>query len=614
MSNIQISHESLFLSSMRTGDLRQIQETLESCTFLPYDDEIATQAILDFETEDLLIIQSPALNNTDGRRHKASCIIESIQLLLGLIIDPPDMLELPPAAPDEGVTTTLEELVANFFEKIDLRYCVPTLRGNYNENTLYYACFIHELCVERKCDTLRVMFNALPLDARRRELQRHDYLSIESRRTVAAAGAGEDGDNQQEVHPNMVLGNQAGEEEELHHQDEEDHLNDDDPWRPGQPQERVCTPLQAAWEKILIDHPLPLILDRLDSITRLSDLYLNTNHEIKDLIETSVLVLRAYEDIASTSTSRPALHHSSHHLSSADGDDTSSSSVVAIAGGNTGGGAVVVPGEEEQQRQQSPPAGGAAALFFDRITHVLIRLGHSGGGAHAALFRFILRLCPQSLDIRDDEGNLPIHLLSSSTIFYFSRKRTRSAAIRRRRRARRRTRYSSSRGAEEHHKQQEGHHGHQHGWDMPPILMVLESRPEHATIPDENNNLPLHIFLLSFRENYGRKETLRDVFRNNLLMDDGAGMVLFLEEQQWNHGERRTEASGRLIFPYQQDIFSVLRSLVISNAQSLSQVDGSYGLYPFMVAASSVSGAPLDFIFYLLCADPTILSFDANNK
>lgn len=65
------------------------------------------------------------------------------------------------------------------------------------------------------------------------------------------------------------------------------------------PEERLCTPLQAAWEKILIDeHPqfTTRTPDRLDSFHYEPFRYLDaTNHNIKDLIETPVLLLRAYD-------------------------------------------------------------------------------------------------------------------------------------------------------------------------------------------------------------------------------------------------------------------------------------------------------------------------------
>jgi hypothetical protein len=361
------------------------------------------------------------------------------------------------------------------------------------------------------------------------------------------------------------------------------------------PEERLCTPLQGAWEKILIDDP-QLILDGLDSITSttsLSELSLGdaNNQNIKDLIETSILLLSAYDG---GHRSYPGV------LSS----DTSSSTTTTTAGSTS------KPTSTEGETSTS-----TTSRFVDRITHVLILLGHC---THTALFRLIVRLYPQSLDTRNDDGNLPIHLLSSQTIFNVTRKEA-SATI------------TSTAGDDSTtnnsngEKQSECHHvekyeetdtrddafllidynhrkncKHQHGWDVPPLLMLLESYPQYASVPDKDQNLPVHLFLLSFRDNYEKKEGLRDLFRNTF----GKIGLLFLEEQQWNHDEH---IFGRVTFPYQQDLYSVLRGLIQANVQSLCQVDGVHGLYPFMIAASSLSKAPLDFVLYLLCSDPTIL-------
>ena len=62
----------------------------------------------------------------------------------------------------------------------------------------------------------------------------------------------------------------------------------------------------------------------------------------------------------------------------------------------------------------------------ERITHVLILLGHCG---HAAFFRLIVRCYPESLDTKDDDRNLPIHLLSSQTVFNVTRKVARVRVI-----------------------------------------------------------------------------------------------------------------------------------------------------------------------------------------
>ena len=552
----QMVHESL-ANNLRRGDFRSIQETLESSTFLPYNEEIVTQAMADLETEgqqEWLLTQASS-PNIDGRR-KTLCIIESIQLLLRLIMDPLLLILLPADAAGAPAGAGADEepldlIITNFFAKIDLQYCVPTLRDNYDESTLYYNCLIHELCIERKYDTLRIIFNMLPLHVLRKELQRHDYLSIEESRGAAAAQA------EQQQGDDPMLENQGDEDGEdagaglllHHHQQDDDEFSDEDSWGVGM--ERFCTPLQAAWEKMLIDHSPQFIIHRFDSITNLSDLYLDENQDIKDLLKTSVLLLRAYDEYDGRSSTHH--HHSCYPPLSRTGDHDYSSTTTSTSSNGTS----IVVGSEEDDEQQDEES---STLFFDRITHVLIRLGHCG---HVALFRFIVLLYPQSLDIRDDDGNLPIHLLSSSTIFNFSRRPPRTSITRRRR----------SDGHQNHHHQEmeeeeprqgigggDGDHSilgvellvlqhqqhknahHQHDWDMPPILILLELYPQYAAIPDKNQNLPLHLFLLSFRENYNRKETLRNLFRNNMRSEDDDNdndttIVLFLEEQEWNQND-----------------------------------------------------------------------------
>ena len=280
------THESL-VNSLRTEDFQSVQQILNSSTFLPYNDETnnATQQelVVDVDTQGQQLLPPSTPDIGDDKRRKHECIIESIQILLTLILSPDPMVLVTPPL----VLVPLD-LIATFFEKIDLQYCVPTLRDSYDENTLYYTCPIHELCIDRKYVVLRILFNKLPLDVIRKELQRHDYVSIESMR------AAEDHVHQQ--HERMVVvpqqdldDNQQGEDDNgLHNEEDDNSLL--------LPEERLCTPLQAAWEKILIDNPHQLlILDRLDSITSLSELYLDANQNIKDLIETSLLLLSEYD-------------------------------------------------------------------------------------------------------------------------------------------------------------------------------------------------------------------------------------------------------------------------------------------------------------------------------
>ena len=273
---------------------------------------------------------------------------------------------------------------------------------------------------------------------------------------------------------------------------------------------------------------------------------------------------------------------------------------------------IAIPPSSATTRAAGEPEEKSITSLFvaERITHVLILLGHCG---HAALFRFIVRFYPESLDTRDDDGNLPIHLLSSQTVFNVTRKEAGGTFAADTRNEERSDSHPHVEGHEEMELEREDdtlllidynyrqNHEHQHGWDMPPLLMLLESYPQYASVPDKDHSLPIHLFLWSFRDNFERKEGLRDLFRNSL-QDVG---LLFLEEQRWNQDEEG--GFGRVTFPYQQDLFSVLSGLIQADAQSLCQVDGVHGLYPFMIAASSVSEAPLDFAFCLLCADPTII-------
>jgi hypothetical protein len=239
------THESL-VNSLRTEDFQSVQQILNSSTFLPYNDETNSAAqqelVIDVEMQGQQLLQPSTPDIADDERRKHECIIESIQLLFTLILTSPDPMAL--VAPPLVVPVPLD-LIATFFEKIDLQYCVPTLRDCYDENTLYYTCHIHELCIDRKVDVLRILFDKLPRIVIRKELQRHDYVSIESMRAVE--------DHVHQQHERMVV---------VPHQEEDidDNQEEDDSFL-LLPEERLCTLLQAAWEK-----PPNLILLLIDLI------------------------------------------------------------------------------------------------------------------------------------------------------------------------------------------------------------------------------------------------------------------------------------------------------------------------------------------------------------
>jgi hypothetical protein len=542
-----------------------VSQLLESSTFLPYYDQAERESQEGGVIYGGYLSPSPQseVEIDRDRLAKVECLTDAIQYLFFLIID--DRVH---------EHTVPRDIVMSFFNTIDLRYCVPALRSSYDESRLYYTCLLHELCLERELDTVRIILNALPIDVTRKELRRLDYLCIESNVPRLRPRAG------QEVV--RIVGTR----------NEDERGGDNGEFDRRVSVELFCTPLQASWETYLDVDDQQIWgntnFERLESIRSLADLQLDTNKDIKGLLHTSLLILWAYD------------------------------------------GRFPIPDTPSDPDDDLP-------LFFDGLMHVLAHLGHCG---HISLLRLIVRLYPQCLKVENDDGDLPVHLFALDTTFYDCSRD--SFDLLNNVRSDDMGDQNDGAGGGDETRRVEGHENgetqqlagqrrreeQEYGLEPPneedggpwrrrrntssPLLAILESYPQYASVPNKDGNLPIHIFLLSLKQNYERKERLRNLYVRHARQD----AELLLEQPRTLNGadgdrERPlVSTAGRDFFPYHQNPFSVLRGLVKACCgKTLSHADEVHGLFPVMIAASNICGAPLDLVFYLLCEDPTALAF-----
>ena len=576
------SHQEL-LESLHVQDFHRASQLLESCTFLPYSDHDndkrkSEQVPASFVEDD----QHSAPEHTSKdiveeeytKMAKAQCLEEAIRHLFFLIID--EHLTLP-----SGFVTL-------FFREIDLRYCIPTLRSSYSELTLYHSCVLHELCLEREFEAVQIILSALPVDVMKNELRRMDYLSIESNQGWTG---GRDNNEMRQDPVGMTT---------------EENVAVD----------LICTPLQALWETFLtIDDRCNFMnnADRLDLIKPPKDLDdIVADQDIKGIFCLSLLLLWLYDGRGTPPCTPPG----------ADVNKTIRSPPQDHS----------FPGDDQNNHQNDsscPPL-----LYFDRLIHVLADIGLYG---HVGLLRMIARLYPRCLDVENDDGNLPIHVFASDSGIFYDRSRTDCAiifdtiAVDNRNEndlkravaddspvATKTTFLRLERTESEDYQHLKNIRGSHH---VPPIIAILELYPHYASVPDKDGNLPIHLFLWSLKQKRESQENVFNLYVRNalqceeLMNQQSSSTLVTPSDQNSNRatgiddGNSSSAEAGEIFFPYHQDLFFVLKALVAFDSNSLCCADVTHRLFPFMIASSNSSNAPLDYVFYLLCKNPTVATF-----
>lgn len=196
------------------------------------------------------------------------------------------------------------------------------------------------------------------------------------------------------------------------------------------------------------------------------------------------------------------------------------------------------------------------------VTHAIARAGHR---MHSAVMWLALLLYPESISSKDADGNCVLHIIASNSIYY--------------------------RSLVHHHQQlcaeassfmemhtQAWEQTSFHAWEQSPLQMILSKGKIHASIPDKNGRLPLHLLLVSYEKNQEQYAMLKNQQRD---FDSEGGFTLNVQDS--------------------------IDALLNAFPTAIEARDPLTGLLPFMLAAS-VRSMPLDIIYNLLIRDPTLVN------
>ena len=210
------------------------------------------------------------------------------------------------------------------------------------------------------------------------------------------------------------------------------------------------------------------------------------------------------------------------------------------------------------------------------LLHAIARLGCKG---HAAIMWLALKLYPHLIRLKDEHGNLPIHVAAQNSLHYLSQR-------------------SQQDNEQDALKNIEGDDDNffesmrtptesflakglvpkkLKRWQQPPIIMILQKDPQSAAIPNKDGSLPLHQFILHH----------------------DANAVKILEQKAYHdHCISSNSFDG-----YHMGSFATVKALTCEHPLALTTPDFKTGLHPFLLAAS-MKTISLDVIYFLLSENP----------
>lgn len=329
------------------------------------------------------------------------------------------------------------------------------------------------------------------------------------------------------------------------------------------------TPFQAAWEGLLYDVDECHLLDSIQEMQHVQQIYTSTypqQQQLQQLQNSASLVDAKYQE-------------SIQNI-----QNIWQTTFCLLEASNC------IPFKTETNTQ-----------YNNTVLHTIAKTAHH---AHSAIIWFGIHLNPTFLTYKDSNGDLPIHILASNSIYYKSL-RSQEIDFNKRRNSGKNDRSTSITTT------QDGHHGmvcdneeEMLHWDEPPIIQVLQTVEgrESASICDADGRLPLHRLLTNHESNHVKLDKIQGFFQSKELgyhhYDNGDNE----DDVMMNNDRLDSNHLG-----YAMDTARVVRELVYAYPYALNCVDPTNGFIPFLKAASTKS-IPLDVVYFLLSENLDILA------
>ena len=209
------------------------------------------------------------------------------------------------------------------------------------------------------------------------------------------------------------------------------------------------------------------------------------------------------------------------------------------------------------------------------LLHAIARIGCKG---HAAIMWLALKLYPHLIRLKDEHGNLPIHVAAQNSLHYLSQRSQQDTGD-----SLKKIEVDDDKNVESTMTPTESFLAKGlvpkklKRWQQPPIIMILQKDPQSAAIPNKDGSLPLHQFILHHDANAVKK----------------------LEQKAYHdHCMSNDSFDG-----YHMGSFATVKALTCEHPLALTTPDFKTGLHPFMMAAS-MKTIPLDVIYFLLSENP----------